>query len=115
MLDAATKFDVVFMRLEEINPRYLSYFEVDLKGKKKNLDPHVLEDWKKARLFVKFLKLFYMVILKFSSSLYVTSNSFFHELISIHTSISQLCRSEDAYVSKMTKNMMTKYKKYWGN
>jgi len=34
MLDAAAKFDVVFMRLEEINPRYLSYFEVDLKEKK---------------------------------------------------------------------------------
>jgi hypothetical protein len=35
MLDAAAKFDVVFMRLKETNPRYLSYFEVDSKGKKK--------------------------------------------------------------------------------
>jgi len=33
MLDATVKFDVVFMRLEETNPRYLSYFEVDSKGK----------------------------------------------------------------------------------
>jgi hypothetical protein len=33
----------------------------------------------------------------------------------MHISISQLCRSEDVYVSKMAKNMMTKYKKYWGN
>jgi len=54
-----------------------------------------------------------MVILKFSGSLYVTSNSFFHELISMHTSISQLYRSEDVYVSNMAKNMITKYKKYW--
>ena len=29
MLDATEKFDVVFMRLEETDPRYLSYFEVD--------------------------------------------------------------------------------------
>jgi hypothetical protein len=27
MLDAVDKFDVVFMRLEETDPRYLSYFE----------------------------------------------------------------------------------------
>jgi len=37
MLDAADKFDVVFMRLEETDPRYLSYFEVDSKGKQKKL------------------------------------------------------------------------------
>jgi hypothetical protein len=88
MLDAAVKFDVVFMRLEETDPRYLSYFEVDSKGKQKKLGPPALEDWEKARSFVNFLKLFYTVTLKFSDSLYVTSNSFFHELISMLTSIS---------------------------
>jgi hypothetical protein len=56
----------------------LSYFEVDSKGKQKNLGPLALEDWEKARSFVKFLKLFYTVRLKFSSSLYGASNSFFH-------------------------------------
>jgi hypothetical protein len=45
----------------------------------------------------------------------MTSNSFFHELISMHTSISQLCRSADVYASKMTKNMMIKYKKISGD
>ena len=87
MLKTVVKFDVVFMRLKETDPRYLSYFEVDSKVKYKNLGPPALEDWEKAR-------------------------SFFHELIYMHTSISQLCRSEDVYVSKMVKNMMTKYKKY---
>jgi hypothetical protein len=43
----------------------------------------------------------------------VTSNSFFHELTSKHTSISQFCRSEDIYVSKIAKKMMAKYKNYW--
>jgi hypothetical protein len=33
MLDATAKFDVDFIRLEETDPRYLSYFEVDSKGK----------------------------------------------------------------------------------
>jgi hypothetical protein len=33
MLYATDKFDVIFMRLEKTNSRYLSYFEVDSKGK----------------------------------------------------------------------------------
>jgi hypothetical protein len=66
MLDAADKFDMFFIRLEETDSRYLSYFEVDSKGKQKNLGPPALEDWEKARSFVKFLKLFYMVTSKFS-------------------------------------------------
>ena len=33
MLDVAAKFDVVFMMLEETDPRYLRYFEVDSNGK----------------------------------------------------------------------------------
>jgi len=44
MLDAVVKFDVVFMRLEEIDPRYLIYFEVDSQGKQKNLGPPALEN-----------------------------------------------------------------------
>jgi hypothetical protein len=50
MLDAAVKFDVVFMRLEETDPRYLSYFEFDSQGKQKNLGPPTLEDWKRLDL-----------------------------------------------------------------
>ena len=39
------------------------------------------EDWNRARVFVKFLKMFYDVTLKFSGSLHVTSNIFFKELV----------------------------------
>ena len=39
MLEVIKKFEVVFIRLEEINFRYLSYFEVDSKVKQKNLSP----------------------------------------------------------------------------
>ena len=44
ILDTAAKFDVVFMRLKEIDPSYLSYFEVDSKGKQKMLGLLVLEN-----------------------------------------------------------------------
>jgi len=50
MLDATDKFDVVFMRLEETNPKYLSYFEVDSNRKQKYLGPSALEDWKRLNL-----------------------------------------------------------------
>jgi len=44
MLESTEELEVVFMRSEEINPRYLSYFNVDSKEKQKNLDPFDLED-----------------------------------------------------------------------
>ena len=39
--------------------------------------PPEKEDWNRARVFVKFLKMFYDVTLKFLGSLHVTSNFFF--------------------------------------
>jgi len=115
MLEAAEKFEKVFVRLGEKEPRYMSYFlEVDSKGNKKNIGPPSLEDWKNARTLVKFLKIFYMVTLRFSGSLHVTSNSFFNELIYMHTNLLQLCKNKDNILSGMAMNMMLKFEKYWG-
>ena len=45
MLEAAEKFEKVFVRLDEIEPRYMSYFlEVDSKRNKNNIGPTSLED-----------------------------------------------------------------------
>jgi hypothetical protein len=108
MLEAAEKFEKVFVR-------YVSYFlEVDSKGNKKNIGPPSLEDWENARTLLKFLKIFYMVTLKFSGLLHVTSNSFFNELIYMHTNLLQLCKSRDNLISGMVMNMMSKFEKYWG-
>ena len=111
MLEAAEKFEKVFARLSQSEPRYMSYFlEVDSKGNKKNMGPPSLEDWENARTLLKFLKIFYIVTLKFSSSLHVTTNSFFNELIYMHTL--QLCKSRDNLLSRMAMNMMSKFEKY---
>ena len=40
---------------------------------------------------MKFLGIFYEATLKFSGSLFVTSNTYFHELISIEDQLQQLC------------------------
>jgi hypothetical protein len=115
MLEAAEKFEMVFVRLSESESRYISYFlRVDSKGNKKNIRPSSLEDWENARTLLKFLKIFYMVTLRFSSLLHVTSNSLFNELIYMHTNLLQLCKSRDNILSGMTMNMLLKFEKYWG-
>ncbi|KAL9372591.1 hypothetical protein Peur_034835 [Populus x canadensis] len=115
MLEAAEKFEKVFVRLGEKELRYMSYFlEVDSKGNRKNIGPPGLEDWENARTLVKFLKIFYMVTLRFSGSLHVTSNSFFNELIYMHTNLLQLCKNKDSILSGMAMKMMLKFEKYWG-
>ena len=72
MLDAVEKFEAGFVRLQYHDAKYKKHFE-----KNKINDPPEKEDWNRARVFVKFLKMFYDVTLKFSRSLHVTSNNFF--------------------------------------
>jgi hypothetical protein len=113
MLEATEKFEKVFVRLGEKEPRYMSYLlEVNSKGNKKNIGPPSLEDWENARTLVKFLKIYYMVTLIFSGSLHVTSNSFFNELIYMHKNLLQLCKNKDNLLSGMTMNIMLKFEKY---
>ncbi|KAI4297605.1 hypothetical protein L6164_037489 [Bauhinia variegata] len=69
MLDCAETFEKAFIRLEDDDMSYLAGFGHDY--------PPSLDDWKRARVFTKFLKIFYDATLSFSSSLHVTSNVFF--------------------------------------
>jgi len=55
-----------------------------------------------------------MVTLRFSSLLHITSNSFFNELIYMHTNMLQLCKSRDNLISRIAMNLMLKFEKYWG-
>ncbi|KAK1385485.1 hypothetical protein POM88_023220 [Heracleum sosnowskyi] len=95
----------------EDDSKYASYFN----GSSDNKDPPSDYDWLKARIFVKFLKIFYQVTLKFSGSLYVTSNIFFHEIVEIHANLSNLMSSGDMLLSRMAERMKLKFEKYWEN
>ena len=71
-------------------------------------------DWEKIRIFSKFLKIFYDATLWFSGANYVTSNSFFLELMSIHDTI-ELEHEKDSYLlRKMVDYKKKKIEKYWG-
>ncbi|KAH9698484.1 hypothetical protein KPL71_024023 [Citrus sinensis] len=88
---------------------HVSYFKED--GRPPNSD-----DWENANVFVSFLKSFYDMPLKFSGSMYVTSNFYFHEMCSIHSDLTSLIKSgDDLVLSKMATSMKNKYDKYWGS
>ena len=83
MLDCALKFVRAFHRLEEENRHYKLYFCKAYENGKKPIDPTNYLEWENVKIFVKFLGIFYEAALRFSGSLFVTSNTYFHEIISI--------------------------------
>ena len=83
MLDCALKFMRAFHRLEEENGHYKLYFCKANENGKKPIGPTNYLEWENVKIFVKFLGIFYKAALRFFGSLFVTSNTYFHELISI--------------------------------
>nr|XP_009630745.1 zinc finger BED domain-containing protein RICESLEEPER 3-like [Nicotiana tomentosiformis] len=72
------------------------------------------DDWKNVKAFIKFLNIFYQTTLKFSSSLYATSNSFFHEFFNLRNAIIKYTKSDDRILNDMAGRMKSKLEKYWG-
>ena len=91
MLEKAEKYQKTFERLEEDDPNFLMTIRDE--AKEEGNDRHEVAwgmddvDWEKIRIFLKFLKIFYDATLRFLGANYVTSNSFFLELMSIHDTI----------------------------
>ncbi|XP_074367181.1 zinc finger BED domain-containing protein DAYSLEEPER-like [Apium graveolens] len=110
MLESSVDFEKAFERLEEEDKGYKTYFE------KKTRGPPKKDDWAAARMFVQFLKLFYDCTISFSSSLSITSNLFFNEMLQVHDMIKwMISSSSDVTLTNMAKEMKNKYDKYWGN
>ena len=94
----------------------MDYFEEPDGNEKKPKGPPCSLDWENARLLCKFLRLFYEATLRFSGSLIVTSNSYFHELVGIQNELYKLCNLEgDSLLKSMAEGMKMKYEKYRGN
>ncbi|KAI4334784.1 hypothetical protein L6164_013494 [Bauhinia variegata] len=104
-LDCVEKIEKAFARLEDDNMSYLASFGHDY--------PPNSDDWKRARVFTKFLKIFYDATLSFSSSLHVTSNVFFHKLIDIQQTLLKWKDSDDFVLKSMAENMHKNFGKYW--
>lgn len=66
-------------------------------------------------MFVTFLKSFYNLTLRISGSLYVTSNTLFHEIIDVDSLLRGWIESTNSDFVSMAKKMKDKYDKYWGD
>ncbi|KAH0678738.1 hypothetical protein KY284_019823 [Solanum tuberosum] len=67
--------------------------------------PSLEEDWRDVNVFLKFLEIFYQTTLKFSSTLHVNSNTFFHELFNLQSIIVNYSKCDDSLLTGMAKKM----------
>ncbi|KAL0003479.1 hypothetical protein SO802_017260 [Lithocarpus litseifolius] len=110
MLERALKFVAAFERMEEDDGHFLRHFEDPSSG------PPRFLDWENVRLCTKFLDMFYEATLRFSGSLFVTTNVYFHEFVSLQDQLNQLCNGRgDPLLKGMAQRMKLKYDKYWGS
>lgn len=107
MLEAALRFKKAFDRMEDEDGHYLPWF-CDREG------PLLDVDWDIACVFVKFLKTFYDVTLRFSSSLAPIAHMAFANLFSIHCLLSDTSKDSHSILSEISRCMQLKYDKYWG-
>lgn len=66
-------------------------------------------------MFVQFLEIFKDATVKFSASLTITSNLYFHRVSTIQSLLTAKCQDADSMLSTMAKKMKTKFYKYWGS
>ncbi|XP_009627334.2 zinc finger BED domain-containing protein RICESLEEPER 2-like [Nicotiana tomentosiformis] len=108
MLDTTVKFEQAFTRMYVDDHKYQKYFREVTKG-----HPSA-DDWKIVKAFIMFLNIFYQTTLKFSGSLYVISNAFFHEFFNVRNAIIKYSYSGDLILIDMANMMKGKFDKYWG-
>lgn len=66
-------------------------------------------DSESVSAFVKFLSTFYEVMLKFSSTLHITSIKFYHEIREIHIHLTELADQNLSLLSTMVVSMKRQY------
>ena len=110
MLDATEKFEAAFVMLQYPDAKYKKHFE-----KEKIKGPPEKEDWNTTRVFVKFLKMFYNVTLKFSGSLHITPNIFFKELVAMQRTLQKMANGRDKVIAFYACRMKENFAKYWEN
>ncbi|KAM5551467.1 hypothetical protein ABKV19_026350 [Rosa sericea] len=142
MLDTALQLRKAFDRMvDEEDSKYTRYFdeeediddEVDelqvgrsdsrKKQKIKRVGPPVKEDWEKAAVFVRFLKVFYDVTMRISASNHPTSWKAFHDIVAIKSEIDELFNKPYDFTGSetemilfdMTVKMRGKFDKYFGS
>ncbi|XP_050214084.1 zinc finger BED domain-containing protein RICESLEEPER 2-like [Mercurialis annua] len=106
MLFSACIFEKAFEKYDEQE----SSFRKDLGDAVPNS-----KDWDSVKQLVVILEKFYRMTLRISRCLYVTSNSFFHEISDLCCLLKDMTVSKDLILRDMGLNMKCKFDKYWGD
>ncbi|KAG2673861.1 hypothetical protein I3760_13G109300 [Carya illinoinensis] len=110
MLETAQEYKAAFQLLGAEDIQYVKYFD-EHGGLRKPID----DDWEVVATFVDFLRLFYEVTLKLSSSLYPTSNEFCQQICRVKEKLYEMCRGDHFRIREIALTMRVKYDKYWGD
>nr|KYP41095.1 Putative AC transposase [Cajanus cajan] len=106
MLEIAEKFEKAFNLLEVEDDSYVNSLGNE------GGPPHA-DDWNRARVFIKVLKIFYEATLSFSGFLNVSSNSFLWKWVKIQNALRSWIESDDLELQRMATNMKLKFDEYW--
>ncbi|RZB96104.1 putative AC transposase [Glycine soja] len=106
MLVVAEKFEKAFNLLEFEDDSYVK--SLDNEG-----GPPSADDWNRARVFIKVLKVFYEATLSFSGYLNVSSNSFLRMWVKIQNALRSWMENDDFGLQQMATTMKLKFDKYW--
>ncbi|XP_074374012.1 zinc finger BED domain-containing protein RICESLEEPER 1-like [Apium graveolens] len=115
MLEPTLKYVEGFKFLEEEDEFYMQYFLDEDRNGKSIVGPPNSVDWDKCITFYRFLRVFYEATLRFSTSLFITSNAYFHEVCAIRGKLIKWCSSDKSVLQDMVVRMKLKFDKYWGN
>ncbi|XP_054806271.1 zinc finger BED domain-containing protein RICESLEEPER 2-like [Prosopis cineraria] len=108
------KFQKVFERMRDEDDDYIAFFSSRQEGSV--FSSPIIDDWKNAKVFIKFLKVFYDITLKFSSSLIVTSNDCFHQIARVQQMLQKhIGNNGNTFLGDMSFKMHLKFDKYWGH
>uniref|UniRef100_A0A803L3M6 Uncharacterized protein n=1 Tax=Chenopodium quinoa TaxID=63459 RepID=A0A803L3M6_CHEQI len=97
--------------------RYAHYSDDlwDEDGYGKGLGKPISDDWNHVRNLLKLLEAFYNLTMRVSGSLYVTSNTYFHEITDVDCLLEDWCESSNEDFKNMALKMKEKCDKYWGD
>jgi len=109
MLNTACKYERAFERYGDEDP----FFRNQVLSGNGNNEMPLEDDWTNARRLCTFLEKFYELTLRVSGSLYVTSNSFLHEISNVACELIDQQESGDLELSNIRK-MQEKFGKILG-
>ncbi|CAN0889279.1 Zinc finger BED domain-containing protein RICESLEEPER 2 [Linum grandiflorum] len=104
MLEVAEKYEVAFRCFEDLHK---NEFDNETLGFPSS------EDWKNVRILVEYLKVFYDLTLRVSSTTNVTTHLFFKELCDLYDAINDLESSDDLRVQEIAVRIKSKVDTYW--